>query len=90
MSAALATSPMLKMMQGLQKAPWVHMTSLLLLILFLGVLFVNLTVLDEFRAKEVPLQFSVLNEERLNGSLFDIASHAQTKPPQSILRTHLN
>ena len=90
MNAALATSPMLKIMQGLQKAPWIQLTSLLLLVLFLGVLFVNLTVLDEFRDKEVPLQFSVVNDVGLNGSLFDIATLAQAKQPQSILRTNLN
>ena len=90
MSAALAISPMMKAMQGLQKAPWIHLTSLLLLVLFLGVLFVNLTVQDKFRTKEVALQFSVVNHERLSGSLFEIVSLAKTKPPQSILRTHLN
>ena len=46
MRAVLLTFPLVKMKQFFQKAPWVHLTSMLLLILFLGVLFVNLTVLD--------------------------------------------
>jgi len=90
MRAVLLTFPLVKMKQFFQKAPWVHLTSMLLLILFLGVLFVNLTVLDEFRVKEVPLEFSVLSDEDLSGSLFEISSIAQSSPVQSILRTHLN
>ena len=90
MRAVLLGLPLVKMKQLLQKAPWVHLWSMLLLILFLGVLFVNLTVHDESGVKEVAIQFSVRNDENLNGSLFDIASMVQSKPAQSILRTHLN
>ena len=87
--AAINTGP-LKIMRSLQKAPWVPFLSIVLLTCFLVVAFINLSILEENSPKELPLQFSILEERDADGSMFTVAERIRDQPLQSILRTHLN
>lgn len=72
------------------RTTWIPFLSLLLLVCFLLVAFVNLTVPDELSPREVPLRFSILNQKEAEGSLFEVMALIRNTATQSILRTHLN
>lgn len=90
MHAVLANKKLFKMMQGFQRAPWIPLLSAWLLISFLVVAFVNLSVSDKDSSQELPLKFSVWNDDGADSSLFRILERARVKPAQDILRTHLS
>lgn len=90
MHAGIMNIKIFKIIQNLQKAPWIPLLSMVLLICFLVVAFVNLSVLDENSPLELPLQFSTLNDQKAEGSLFAIFERIRSQPLHSILRTHLN
>ena len=72
-----------------QKTPWVPFLSVVLLSFFLLVSFVNLSVLGENSPPEVPLVFSSLAEEDVQGSLFNVVEQLKNQAEQTVLRTHL-
>lgn len=72
-----------------QKTPWTPFLSLVLLGFFLLVSFVNLSVLDQNRPHELPLGFASLNQNEVQGSLFNVVEQLKNEPRRNVLRTHL-
>jgi diguanylate cyclase (GGDEF)-like protein len=90
MHFAVVNTKAFETFKSLREAPWILFLSMVLLVCFLVVAFVNLSMVDENSPKKIILQFSSLTENQANGSLFDIIDQTRSVSIETSLRTHLN